>query len=115
MPLTRPTFNKIMENMVDTMTKGIRKLLTDNGVSGLIAISIPHGIWSTLVMDRVLGSSLENVTSDMEIYTIAAVLKKRNLSHDAPAVAAAIREIYKRRSSLDIMEEVRYVASDTTG
>ena len=55
------------------------------------------------------------VSREMEVYTIATILKKHNLGHDAKTVANRIQELYMDRYKLDVKKEVPHVGSDTTG
>ncbi len=96
-PLARRTFLKEVKKMFDQMVDNIIKLLDDEGITGLWAVSITHDIWNTIIMDGALGSSLRIVTRDMEMYTIAAVLKRHNANHKAANVAAILEEVYQTR------------------
>ena len=114
-PFHRTTFVSVMNDMFNSMIAGIVKLLEENKVYGSQAVSITHDLWTTFVMDGVLGSSMRLVSREMEVYTIATILKKHNLGHDAETVANRIQELYMDRYKLDVKKEVPHVGSDTTG
>ena len=112
-PFGRRTFIAEMEKMFKSMIKGIVKLLNHNGIPGLVAVSITHDIWNTLLMDGALGSSVRVVTSEMEVYTIAALLTKHNVDHTAETVAGILDKMYMTRYDLNVKDDVNYIGSDT--
>ena len=112
-PFERRTFIAEMEKMFKSMIKGIVKLLNHNGIPGLVAVSITHDIWNTLLMDGALGSSVRVVTSEMEVYTIAALLTKHNVDHTAETVAGILDKMYTTRYDLNVKDDVDYIGSDT--
>ena len=67
------------------MIEGIKRLFCANirDMAVLKWLSVGHDIWNTMIMDGALSSSVKVMTRDMEVYTIAAVLRKNNATHKA--------------------------------
>ena len=98
-PIDRSTFNKILQQQFKRMISGIVKILCDNAndFDGVKWLTIGHDIWNTVVMDGALGSCIRIMTKDMEVYNIAAVLRKHNVSHCADEVGDVLEEVYQTR------------------
>jgi len=77
-------------------------------------LSMGHDIWNTCVMDGALGSCVKIMTNNMELYTVATVLKKHNLSHTAAEVAGVLEEVYKARYGISLKGSISHIGSDTT-
>ena len=98
------------------MVSGIAKILKDNSndFDGKKWLTIGHDIWNTVVMDGALGSCIRIMTKDMEVYNIAAVLRKHNVSHCADEVGDVLEEVYQTRYGISLKKECSHVGSDTT-
>ena len=112
----RDTFLKILNEQFTRMVGCIKKLLSDgaNYFEGVQWLSVGHDIWNTVIMDGALGSCVRLMTADMEVYNIASVLKKHNISHGANDVGEVLEEVYQTRYGISLLKESGYVASDTT-
>ena len=64
-------------------------------------------------MDGALGISVKVMTRDVEVYTIAAVLRKNNATHKAKEIAGALETVYQTRYNISLKKEAAYVARDT--
>ena len=49
----------------------------------------------------------------MEVYTIAAVLKKKNATHAAEEIAGVLEAVYQTRYNISLKKEVAYISSKT--
>ena len=115
-PIARTTYLAKCGTMFNSIITGIKKLLDANGrnLAGLKWLNVGHDIWNSMIMDGALGSSVKVMTRDMEVYTIASVLQKHNVSHSADEVGKVLENIYQTRYGISLKKEAGHVASDTT-
>ena len=101
--------------MFKHMILRIVKLVDTNcmELSGLWWLSICHEVWNTITMDGIFGSSIRLTTKEMETYTTAAILEKKNVSHTAYDVGAQLQRTYMERFGVNLMTEGTSVASNT--
>ena len=98
------------------MITGIKNLLDDNrrNLAGLKWLSNKHDIWHSMMMYTDLGSSVKVITREMEVYTIATVLQKHNVSYSADKVGKFLESVCMTRYGISLKNEAGYVASDRT-
>ena len=93
------------------MIGNIKKLLHDNkkdfsGGGGMKWLNISHDMWSTLIMDGAMGSSIKLITQKMVPVTIATGLVKSNGSHRAADCATDLEELFLNRYDIVVKDEV---------
>ena len=113
--IARETFMEDLQKVFQKMIDGIKKLVdtirTDLCVGNWL--SICHNMWNIITMDEALGSSIKLTMMNMEIYTIAVILEKKNVSHGAEDVGKMLQTLYEDRFGVDLASEAGSVASDT--
>lgn len=115
-PIAQSTFDKLRNDMFDSMNKDIKQLLIGNAnqFGGLEHLSLVHDMWTTSTNKGALGSSFKIIDKDFVPYVIAATLKELSTSHAAEDVAEALKQEFKDRFGVDLVGVTKYVASDTT-
>ena len=115
-PIAREIFiaelDKTSKNMVNRIMKLVEANHMELGGIG-IWLTIYHDIWITINIDGALVSSLKLTTKEMHIYTIAAVLEKKNDSHGAKDVTGILQILYQARYNINLMNESTYIVCDT--
>jgi hypothetical protein len=76
-------------------------------------ISICHNMWTAVLQDNVLGSSIRFISADFEVVQIACCLLKNNTTHDSAFNATTLHQHYLDRYSIDLDMESNFITSDT--
>jgi hypothetical protein len=76
-------------------------------------ISICQDMWTTVIQDNVLGSSIRFISADFEVVQIACFRVKNNTTHDLEINAITLHHHYLDRYSIDLDTEANFITSDT--
>jgi hypothetical protein len=80
---------------------------------GLPFISICHDMWTTVLQDNVLVSSINFISADFEVVKIAFFLVKNNTTHNLEFNAITLHQYYLDWYSIDLDMEANFITSDT--
>jgi hypothetical protein len=114
--MSRDTFISYLVREFDILTTSIKKVIEEEKkhMYGLPFISICHDMWTTLVSDSALGTSMRFISKDFKVLQFACALFKSNESHKSVDAALNLKNIYKDRYCIDIDRDAKYLTSDTT-
>ncbi len=100
-----PTFDDGLEKMDN------KKDL--NGGGGMKWLNITHDMWSTLLVDGAMVSSIKLVTKDLHTMPIATGLVKSNGNNRAADCATDLEEIFRDHHNIVVKDKVESAVSDT--
>ena len=116
-PIARETYVAGISAKFDKMIEGIKRLIVK--VRGEMVgvdkwLSILHDMWTSANNNGIMGSSFKLTDKEMYSHTIAAILKKHNITHSAAQVGETLAQVYEERYGVSAKKEVKKVGSDTT-
>jgi hypothetical protein len=89
--IRRNTFTSLLDSELDPFLTTISNVVANEKINayGMPLPSVCHDMWTTLMNDKVLGSSLRFITKDFKLVQIACIMLKNNINPKSKTLCVA--------------------------